>query len=112
MESLERSLCDFVTLYGKEQQALKAKVEVLESLLCICMPNTPTTVQSVRNEVSASPKRLFSPKIAHKRIDRKSTRLNSQSHSDLVCRLLLEKQNLQRLDAEPTDRTCESIPGA
>ena len=68
MESLERSLCDFVTLYGKEQQALKDKVEVLESLLSICMPNTPTTVQSVRNEVSASPKRLFSPKIAHKRI--------------------------------------------
>ena len=29
MESLERSLCDFVTLYGKEQQALKDKVEVL-----------------------------------------------------------------------------------
>ena len=68
MESLERSLCDFVTLYGKEQQALKDKVEVLESLLSICVPNTPTTVQSVRNEVSASPKRLFSPKIAHKRI--------------------------------------------
>src|SRR5438132_4410952 len=28
-----------------------------------------------------------------KAADRKSTRLNSQSHSDLVCRLLLEKKN-------------------
>src|SRR5438034_6130687 len=29
------------------------------------------------------------------RKDRKSTRLNSQSHSDLVCRLLLEKKKKQ-----------------
>src|SRR5438034_8057060 len=28
--------------------------------------------------------------------DRKSTRLNLQSHSDLVCRLLLEKKNYDR----------------
>src|SRR5438034_6224388 len=28
--------------------------------------------------------------------DRKSTRLNSQSHSDLVCRLLLEKKNEEK----------------
>ena len=29
-------------------------------------------------------------------LDRKSTRLNSQSHSDLVCRLLLEKKKKQK----------------
>ena len=30
--------------------------------------------------------------IKHHKEDRKSTRLNSQSHHDLVCRLLLEKK--------------------
>ena len=35
-------------------------------------------------------------------LDRKSTRLNSQSHSDLVCRLLLEKKKKKKKKATKT----------
>src|SRR5260221_2407035 len=36
--------------------------------------------------------------------DRKSTRLNSRSHSDLVCRLLLEKKKTHIYKDEPNEQ--------
>lgn len=45
VESLERSLCDFVTLYTQEQQALKTKVEHLEYALSYLNPQALAGVQ-------------------------------------------------------------------
>lgn len=80
VENLERSLCDFVTLYGQEQEALKKKVEVLESLLSRL---TPTAVQTVHNEVCSSPKRLFTPKLSHKRTAKVSANGGSRTLTQL-----------------------------
>src|SRR5438132_4522264 len=53
------------------------------------------------------------------RIRRRSDRRRSeehtselQSHSDLVCRLLLEKKKTQHPSWSPTDKSCEAGPSA
>src|SRR5436190_18680455 len=48
--------------------------------------------------------------LFNNQIDRKSTRLNLQSHSDLVCRLLLEKKKGHTTRSHPRKTDATACP--
>src|SRR5438034_6086818 len=58
-----------------------------------CVRGSTPTSQLIGRTVSRSRPSTRSPWVRTWLRDRKSTRLELQSHSDLVCRLLLEKKN-------------------
>ena len=87
---IEKSLAKIEREVMSEIEALAIRVPVFEALKHLVITGNTLVYMPKKNTMRVFPLSQYTC-----RRDRKSTRLNSQSHSDLVCRLLLEKKKIK-----------------